>query len=439
MLQCCPDNFECDTTLCYAKTLSPATCNGNIGYYACGLDSGPGSCCPVGTDCNDRGGCDARPGVSVSFSCAADYFACPVTLGGGCCTNGWACGTGVCYNATPMTLPVSETKTTTDSKGHTTITVVTSLTIVTDLPNTSSGSPTIMEVPQLVPSTVAKVDAVQTSDSSSGGGGLSSGALGGIVTAVVLISVVVLAAATFMFLRLKKAERATRDAEKAAQSRRESDSQTRSQKSGFGQPTISEIGSMTDVDSSRMFPIMAPSSHTRSRSATTVTTDRSPSRTPNIINFGDGSSILSDGRQPSLDSYPRYDNGTNRVSQRISEDSRSPFGHGRKISDASELDDNSIPAEIYTPENNEAESQRRSNSISRPGITHSRRNSENRARGNSNAGAGTLGTVNEIVDLHGHYGPPHTAVGQTGANLDRGPSSPSSPTGPPSATRHQDP
>lgn len=186
---------------------------------------------------------------------------------------------------------------------------------------------------------------------------------------------------------------------------------------------------------------MAPSSHTRSRSATTVTGDRTPPRTPNIINFGDGSSIVSDGRQSSLDSYPRHDNGINRVSQRISEDSRSPSGHGRKISDASELEANSI-LEMYAPENNEAESQRRSNSISRPVKTHSRSNSaasgQNRARGNSNAGAGILGTVNEIVDLHGHYGPPHTVVGQTGAILDRGPSSPSSPTGPPSATGRQD-
>ncbi|KAI1754952.1 hypothetical protein F4782DRAFT_492192 [Xylaria castorea] len=378
----------------------------------------------------------------MSQSCQPDWFGCPVALGGGCCRNGWVCGSGVCYNTTPKTLPVSETKTTTDSRGRTTITVVTSLAVITDGPNTSSGSPTVVEVPQLIPSTVAKVDAIQTSDSSKGGGGLSSGALGGIVTGVIVILAAIVVAATFIVLRLKKAERAARDAEKAAESRHESDSQPRSQKSGFGQPTISEIDSTTDVDPLHRFPIMLPSPRLRSQSATSVTADRSPPRTPNFTNSGTpspplwatsfnyASSVTSDGHQSSLDSYPRHDNSTVRMSQRISEDSRPPYGHSRQASDTSELEGPHGVSEIYTVENSEAESQGRSNSITRPAKAHSRRNSDvsgqNRARGDSNAGAGTLGTVNEILELHGHYGPPHTAAGQTTTSPERSSSTASS-------------
>ncbi|KAI8949913.1 hypothetical protein F4801DRAFT_590811 [Xylaria longipes] len=403
------------------------------------------SCCPVGFVCNDSGGCVAPPGESMSQSCLPNWFGCPASFGGGCCRNGWVCGTGVCYNTTPKTLPVSETKTITDSRGHTTITVVTSLAVITDGPNTSSGSPTAVVIPQLIPSTVAKVDAIQTSDSSERGGGLSSGALGGIVTGVIVIFVAVVVAATFIVLHLKKAERAARDAEKAAESKHESDSQPRSQKSGFGQPTISEIDSTTDVDPSNKFPIMVPSSHTRSRSTTSVTADRSPSRTPKFTNSGTASpplwgapfnyasSVVSDGRQSSLDSYPRHDNGTVRTSQRVSVDSQTPNGHSRQPSDTSELEGPHGVSEIYTNENKEADSRRRSSSTTRPAKAHSRRNSDvsgqNRARGDSNAGAGTLGTVNEKIELHGHYGPPHTAAGQTASSPTRGPSS---------ASGHQD-
>ncbi|TRX89840.1 hypothetical protein FHL15_009273 [Xylaria flabelliformis] len=435
---CCPDYFECDTASCYATTAGPTSCGGKTGWYNCPATLGAGSCCEVGLICNDSGNCNAPPGESMSQSCPPDWFGCPVSLGGGCCRNGLVCGTGVCYNTTPNTLPVSETKTTTDSRGHTTITVVTSLVVITDGPNTSSGSPTVVEVPQLIPSTVAKVDAIQTSDSGEGGGGLSSGALGGIVTGAIVILVAIIIAATFIVWRLKKAEKAARDAEKAAESRHESDSEPRSHKSGFGQPTVSEIDSTTDVDPLHRFPIMLPSPHLRSRSATNATTDRSPSRTPNFTNSGTSSpplwatsfncasSITSDGRQSSLDSYPRHDSGTVRMSQRVSEDSRIPFGHGRQPSDTSELEGPHGVSEIYTIENSEAEPQRRSDSITRPAKAHSRKNSDvsgqNRARGDSNAGAGALGTVNEMFELHGHYGPPYTAAGQTAANPDRGPS-----------------
>ncbi|KAJ8109184.1 hypothetical protein ONZ43_g6204 [Nemania bipapillata] len=116
------------------------------------------------------------------------------------------------------------------------------------------------------------------------------------------------------------------------------------------------------------------------------------------------------------------------MSQTVSVDSRM---HSRLPSDASELEGRVVVAELSSSENNEAEPRRRSNSITRPTNTHVRRNSDlsgqNRARGDSSAGAGPLRTVNELYELHGnipgHYGPEHAVVGQT---LDRGPSPASS-------------
>ncbi|KAI0420336.1 hypothetical protein F5X98DRAFT_24965 [Xylaria grammica] len=394
-----------------------------------------GACCPVGMVCNDNGGCNAPAGESISRTCPASWFGCPVSFGGGCCRDGQACGSGICYNLTPKTNTVSVTETTTDSRGHTTATVVTRTTVFTDGPNTSTGSPSVAEIPQLIPSTVAKMGATQTSESSGGHGGLSSGALGGIVAGVIVILVAVVVAATLIVLRLKRAERAARDAEKAAESRHgSSNSQPRSHKSGFGQPTISEIDSTTDIDPLNRFPIMLPSSHGRSRSATSVTVDRSPSRTPNFAHSDTSSPPLWGVPFNYAPSEASEDNAPVRMSQRISIDSQGTYRHGRHPSDTSELEGPHGVSELETVENNEADPQRRSNSITRP-KAHVRKNSDlsgqNRARGDSNTGA--LDTVNEIIELHAHYGPPHVAAGQTAASLDRGLSSVSS------APSHQDP
>ncbi|KAJ2984842.1 hypothetical protein NUW58_g5849 [Xylaria curta] len=399
-------------------------------------------CCPVGLICNDSSGCVPPPGVPFSQPCPASWIRCPSSLGGGCCRDGQMCGLGVCYNNTPKTYQVSQTVTTTDSRGHTTTTVVTSTAVITEGPNTSAGSPTNVEVPQLILSTVAKMASVETSDSSAAAGGLSSGALGGIVTGVIVILIVIVVAATLIILRLRRAEKAAKDAaERAEDSKRDSSrSPPHSHKSGFGHPAVSEIDSSTDVDPLQRFPIMTPSSHMRSRSGTAGTDDRSLSHAAHFASsdtsspplwgmpFNYAPSIASDGRQSSLDSYPRNDNGPVRMPQRVSMESQGTYGHGRQPSDTSELEGPHGISEIYTTENNGAEAQRRSNSITRPG-KHVRRNSDlsgqNRARGDSNAGA--LRTVNEIFELHGHYGPAHTAAGQTAASLNRGSSATPSP------------
>lgn len=309
--------------------------------------------------------------------------------------------------------------------------------VITDGPPLSSDSPAASVVPQFVPSTVAKIGAIQTNDSGGSNGGLSSGALGGIVAGVVVLLIFVVVAATFIVLRLRRAEKARKSAEEASESKHEpSNSQSRSHKLGFEESSISQIDSTTDPDPFHRIPIMIPSPQLRSRSTTYGSTDRSPSSTPNFDSsdtsspplwgtpFNYPSSIVSDGRQSSLDSYPRHDNGPVRMSQTFSVDSQGPHVHSRQPSDTSELEESHGVSEL---ENNDTKLQRQSSSTTRPGKGHVRRNSDhssqNRARGNSSAGTGALGTVNEILELHGHYGPEQTAAGRT---LDRG-SSPANP------------
>lgn len=303
--------------------------------------------------------------------------------------------------------------------------------VITDGPPLLSGSPAASVVPQFIPSTVAKIGAVQTNDSGGSNGGLSSGALGGIVAGVVVIFIFVAVAATFIILRLRRAEKATKSAEQTSESRRDpSNSQPRSHKSGFEESSISQIDSTTDMDTIHQFPIMQPSPQLRSRSTTYGSADHSPSPTPNFNSsdtsspplwgapFNYASSIVSDGRQSSLDSYPRYDNGPVRTSQSGSVDSQGPYAHSRQPSDTSELEESHGVSEL---ENNDTVLQRQPNSTTRPGKGHVRRSSDhssqNRARGNSSAGSGALGTVNETLELYGYlpgyYGPEQTATGRT--------------------------
>ncbi|KAI0099281.1 hypothetical protein GGR51DRAFT_552020 [Nemania sp. FL0031] len=384
------------------------------------------SCCPVGLICDDGGGCIPPQGASASMSCPTSYFGCPASLGGGCCQDGQVCGDNRCYNNTTKTLPVSETQTTTDSRGHTTITVVTSMATIIDGPNTS-GPVTAVGVPQLIPSTVAKLSATQTGDSRGGGGGLSSGALGGIVTGAIVLLIAILR---------KNQKGAEQQAELSEKAKHESaDSPARSHKSGFGQPAISEIDSTGtgDID----LPTMLPSPQQRARSATngtasTGTTNFASSDTPSPHFFGTSynyaSSVPPDGRKVSLDSYPHHDSGPMRMSQAVSMESQGLYIHTRKTSDTSELEGRGVVPELAASEDTGGESQRRSNSITRPGFSHARRNSDlsgqNRARGDSNTGPEPLGTVNESIESYGYYyGPEHKAAGQT---LDRGPSTTSS-------------
>ncbi|KAI1632744.1 hypothetical protein F4809DRAFT_653079 [Biscogniauxia mediterranea] len=458
---CCPNNYECDVSSCFATTAGPSTgCGSLVGYYDCPLTAGAGSCCPVGFICGGGSNC-LPPSDQYSESCPASYFACPSSLGYGCCQTGKMCGSGVCYDNTPMTLPVSFATTSTESNG-----------VVTPGPDISSGTAAAIGVAKLIPSTVSKQPAIST----------NSTALGGIIAAVVVILIAIIIAAVLIIKRLRKTEKA---AKAAAESRRDDSSKppTTSNKSGFGRPSISEVDGV-DIDPltrTRLSP------HMRSQSDSTVA-NRSQSITPGFLfssSGGEGSSRtssppiwsqgvfnnilpsdVSDGRQSSLDNYGgggggyqsdsndanNYNNNmqySQPTTQRVSYDSQASSFYGRRHwSNASEVAGSLYGAhgvsELDTMDASEAAVRRQqsnsSNMTTRPIVAHVRRSSDpptsttTRARDDSGAtvplaAQPPLGTVTEIpLELHGHYGPSdltsgQTAAGQTAAKPNKGPDS----------------
>ncbi|KAI1480831.1 hypothetical protein F4774DRAFT_418033 [Daldinia eschscholtzii] len=437
---CCPTNYACAVSSCYAATAGPTSACGKTGYYNCPLTAGAGACCPVGYLCgSSTQDCLPPVGMLYSQSCPSSWFGCASSFGYGCCPDGMLCGTASCYGTSLKTLPVSEKVTTTNSKGDTITTVVTSFSVISPGPDPSdTTSATVAGVPKLIPSTVSKLAALETgggSDSGdSSGNGLSQAQIGGIVGgAIGLLAIIVIIAAIVLW-RLKRTEKA---AKAAAKSRRDnSNSDPRSQKSGYGQVSISEVDG-TDVDSY----MRTRNAHFRARSDSSTVGDQSRAETPNY--YGSNASTTppawpvhfaqlpgsdaSDGRQSSLDSYGvRHDNGF--FPQRPSVDSEAPRKHTRQWSDASELDGSVVSAhgvsELGSPDALEA-ARRRSNSSTRPPKVQVRRSSDpsgssRGARGEATAPAvAPLGTLAEISELHGYYGSPDLAVGQTAARLNK--------------------
>ncbi|KAI1374771.1 hypothetical protein F4677DRAFT_155497 [Hypoxylon crocopeplum] len=430
---CCPDNYACAVSYCYATTAGPTSACGSDGYYNCPLTAGAGSCCPVGYICQ-RDTCLPPAGATSTETCDASAFGCPASLGGGCCPSGMVCGSRTCYATTPETFLVSATVTTTNSRGSTITTIATSTVVTTEGPDPSLSSATAVGVPKLVASTVSKLPSVETGSSDSGGGGLTQSQLGGIIGGAVALLIIIIAIAGIIIWRLKRTEKA---AKAAAESKHEGSSdQPRSNKLSFGQPTISEIDGSTDVDS----VARARNAHTRARSDSSTIGDRSPSRTPNLYRSNASTpptlpgyfalplrSDASDGRQSSLDSYgaTRHDS-TTPIPPRVSTDSQGTRGHTRQDSNLSELDGSIVSAhgvsELESPDATEA-ARRRSSSATRTPRPQVRRTSDptgssRGARGDGAAAGMPLGTLNEVNELHGHYGPPEIAVGQTAARLD---------------------
>ncbi|KAI1506722.1 hypothetical protein F5X99DRAFT_14318 [Biscogniauxia marginata] len=466
---CCPGSYECGDSSCYATTAGPTTACGRAEYFSCPLTAGAGSCCPVGYICGSSDDC--APPDGQSLSCPTNYFACPSSLGYGCCQNGKACGDGVCYDTTPTTLPVSSTLTTTDSNGDIITTTITTSEVITPGPDLTSSAYAAVGVPKLIPSTVSKLPASTTDNSDNGNNGdLTAAALGGIIAGVIVLLLAIVAAAVFIIRRLRKTERA---AQAAAESRRDNSTGqatnshiSGSHKSGFGQPSISEVDGV-DVDPLKRRTL---SPHMRSQSDSSIG-DRSQSLTPNfmITHGGDASSRTSspptwgqgifntvppsdasNGRQSSLDTYGgdnKHDDNNTRYSQqtvqRVSYESQvssSYTGHnGYHWSNVSEVVGSENGAhgvsELDANDANDAASRRRSSSSTRPGLAHVRRSSDPaaaaRSRSESSGGRGAavvaqppLGTVSEIpLELHGYYGPKDLARGQTAARLAKGESS----------------
>ncbi|KAI1106404.1 hypothetical protein F4804DRAFT_42227 [Jackrogersella minutella] len=432
---CCPEGYACAVSSCYATTAGPTSACGTAGYYNCPLTAAPGMCCSVGYICN-REGCQAPAGMTLA-TCAESHFAC-TSSPYGCCPNGMSCGSAFCYSTAPQTFAVSDTITTTNADGNTITTVVTSTTTMIPGPDMSTASAAVVSVPILIASTVSKLPSIETDSSSSssssssseGSGGLSKSALGGIIGGVVALLIIIIAVATIILWRLKRTEKAARD---AAESKHEaSGGQIRSQKSSFGPPTISEVDGM-DVDSI----MRARNAHLRSRSDDSTLTGPSPSQTPNL--YGSNASTTpptwgfqvppsdaSDGRQSSMDS--RNDNGT--YTHRISADSRG--GHTRQQSNASELDGSSHTVSELDASDANDPGRRRSSSITRTPIHPVRRSSDpsRGVRGDNTAMGVPLGSLAEVSELHGHYGPPDLAAGQTAASPSRRNSNTSSASGP---------
>lgn len=387
-----------------------------------------GFCCPVGFICKQ----DCVPAsdgeIPASFACPASYFGCPSTLGGGCCPDGMACGSATCYDTHPQTFTVSGPATTTNSRGDKITTTTTETTIITPGPETSTAAAaSLIGVPKLIPSTVSKMPAIETGNSSSGDGGLTQAQIGGIVGgAIGLLAIIIIVAAVIMW-QLKQTERYAREAE----SRRETSSgQPRSQKSGFGQPSISEVDG-TDVDSI----VRARATHNRTRSDSTTAGSRTPdlwgsnasTTPPTWVGWSTRplASNASDGRQSSMDSYgAHHDNAAYPPRPSVeSQGSRKP-AHTRQWSDASELDGSAISAhgvsELDALDASDA-ARRRSNSSTRPPMAQMRRTSDpsGKARAEGGAVAATpLGPLAEVNELHGYYGAPDLAVGQTAARLN---------------------
>ncbi|KAH7039904.1 uncharacterized protein B0I36DRAFT_3274 [Microdochium trichocladiopsis] len=459
---CCPNNYKCDVSSCYATTAGPTTACGREGYYNCPIDAGPGSCCPVGLICAKFGGaCVAPEGVSMSI-CPANYNACPASLGSGCCRSGMACGNGFCYSTALQTYTVSVPLTTTDSSGSTTTRVVTTTTVVTPKPGaTNLGGDATENVMQLRPSTIAKLPAVETGNSGGGGGGggLSQAALGGIIGGSVGLLAVILIATWMILRRLKKTQKA---AEEAAAARREPSKGTGREKTlSFGQPTVTEIYAQDGTD-----PLQSPSlrpSYFRTTSEATAG-DSSPAPTSQMRTSGRSTpygawpgqynpvptSEAPDSRRQSVETFQAYDvryaqhvmqqqprQETPPLHQRAgSHDSQMTSAYpGRHMSYSSELEGMHGWSELETESTGGG--RHRSSSAARaispshshrgsvelPGSPRMRSDSGTAVGGNIAGSVGTgLVTVNEISELHGYYGPQSHAAGQTAARLDTYPS-----------------
>ncbi|KAI0124796.1 hypothetical protein BJ170DRAFT_476580 [Xylariales sp. AK1849] len=441
---CCPNNYACEATYCYATTAGTTTACGMSGYYNCPLDSGPGACCPTGYICGDGGTCDPPAGTPYTETCIPDYYACPSSLGYGCCPSGMGCAMNGCYSTVPSTYTVTSPVTTTNSRGQT-VTSIASATIITK-PTPGTASSEAGAVPKLIPSTVSKISAIETSSSIEGG--LDHAQLGGIIGGVVLVLITVVVATILIIRRLKKTAQVVERSKRASSAE---DKTETSHKPSFGRPTVTEID-VSDDNPLMQSPSMRPS-HLRARSDSSVDMrHQSPARSPplssghttppawpaqyNAVPNSDDSI-----RHPSWDSntggyydparFPQMPQGTSRSSY----ESQATYTHGRHWSDASEVSGSADGAHGFSElEATDMANRRRSSSGAvRPPVAHVRRGSDSHQRGRSDSSAPTvppLGTVSEVNELHGFYGPVNRQVGQTAARLEHGHSQPTAPDKP---------
>lgn len=436
---CCPSYYACAQTYCYATTAGPTSACGTVGLYNCPLDSGPGGCCPVGFICGPK---TCTPSAGVTQSCPVSYSSCPASLGGGCCPNGMGCAILGCYSTEASTYTVSVPVTTTDSDGSTVTSVATETTIITPTP--PSRTTAAAGAAKLVPSTVSKLRPMETS-SNGGGGALSRAELGGIIAGVIIVLIAVVVAAFIIIRRLNKTAKVVEESKRGSSGGNRTKTSSHKPTSYVPTTTVTEVDGK-DIDPLMQTPSIRPSQlHGGSESGNSR--NQSPARSPPLGSDRSTppawpgyynpmpSAELESVRHSSIESG-YYDpsrfsqqTGSSGAMHRVSYDSQYTQQQMRHWSNASEVSGSADGAHGFSElsaGDAAAGGRRRSSSgaTNRPPLTHSMKGSgdaqqHQRGRSDSSTVGATLGTVSEIGELHGFYGPADRQMGQTGARLER--------------------
>lgn len=450
---CCPDNYACQSTYCYATTAGPVTGCGRVGYFQCGSDkpgrqlssrasischdtdiSDTGLCCPTGNVCGQNNGCTPAVGETYSHDCPNNYYLCPSSLMYGCCMSGMGCASNGCYSTAPSTATVTSVVTTTDANGDATTSVMSRTMVITPAPATAVNLDASGVVPKLIASTVPKISPVQTATASDSG--LSPAAMGGIIGGVIAVVLVVIIAAFLIIRRLRHTEKVVEESKQGSSGRRS----TATHKQGFGPPTVSEV----EVDPLTQTTTSPRQSHLRAHSDPSVTyaRGRSPSHSVELSSERDAPPAWPGHYNPiphADHDNTQYQNSDaqggphdaarfsqqSQGSYRMSYDSQGNWRQGR-WSNVSEVSGSADGAHGSSElDAVDASAQRRSSSSARPppgplnrkysgsgGEYHQRVRSDSSVPGTSTL---PLGTVNEVAELHGYYGPQDRQTGQTDA------------------------
>lgn len=308
--------------------------------------------------------------------------------------------------------------------------------VITPAPATAVNLGSSGVVPKFIASTMPKISPVQTAVAS--GGGLSQAEMGGIIGGVIAVVLAVIIAAFLIIRRLKHTEKVVEESKQGSSGRRS----TATHKPGFGPPTVSEV----EVDPLTQTTTSPRQSHLRAHSDPSVTYPRghSPSRSVELSSERDTPPAWPGHYNPiphADDENMQYQNPDSRGgrqdaarfsqqsqgSYRMSYDSQGNWRQGR-WSNVSEVSGSADGAHGSSElDAADASARRRSSSSALPPVGssnrkhsgggggseyHQRVRSDSSVPGNSTL---PLGTVNEIAELHGYYGPQDRQTGQTGA------------------------
>ncbi|KAI6781597.1 uncharacterized protein J7T54_005308 [Emericellopsis cladophorae] len=205
---CCPENYSCGVSSCYATTKGPSTCGTLVGWYACDQVYG-GGCCPDGYLCQTADNCIPPSGSAYTLDCPASHYLCPESMSYGCCPDGMGCAVNQCYSIESSTVTEAVTVTTTEDGERrvftTRQTTVETPAAPTRLPEVDAGDDDEQFILKVFPSVIAKQTAApQEDDDDNSSGGLTQGQLAGIVTGAVVFLIVVIVVAFIIIRHLNK-------------------------------------------------------------------------------------------------------------------------------------------------------------------------------------------------------------------------------------------